>query len=115
MKKKLTEDTVSDNRLQRPVGPRRQENLSTPATVGNQITDPRNDLAPKVKPFPLDKCDDVSVNAFISIANLKKLLETSLSNPAISKKHHNDIRKASRICTGISNALVEINRIVDKI
>ena len=113
MKRVLKEDSASINTHGQPSNGRRGEPLK-PNTVGS-ILDSQQDnyRAPKVKPFPLDRIDPATSDIFISLLNIKKILETASNNPAVDRKYIANIKKAHKMCDLAAKYVVEISNLMD--
>ena len=116
MKEYLREDSSILNVHRLQPGIKKSEEIVKPNTVGNLLdANKSKDNAPTLKPYPLDRFDRISTDAFIQVLNLRKMLDIAKSNPAISKKYSEHISIASKLLEKIGQDIVEINKIVDNI
>ena len=114
MNEYLKEDsTILDIKRQQS-GLKKGEQLLKPNIVGDLLnTNQSKDFAPTLKPYPLDRFDRISTDAFIQVLNLRKILDIAKSNPAISNKYSQHMEQAGKLLEKVGEDLVEINRIVD--
>ena len=74
-----------------------------------------NSQAPDLKPYPLNLSDEILADMFLSMVNLKKLVEHATSNPTLNKKYMPNIKHINKQLHEINLAAVEISKELDKI
>lgn len=89
-------------------------------TVNDIIDRFRNrTVAPKILPYPLNSMLDMLGELFVQAANLRRLLQTSVSNPLIKEKKEKIIavrdinEKMDKIQQIIFSVTEDLNKIVD--
>lgn len=107
------EDSTIFNVQRQQAGIKKSEQMVQPNKVGNLI--PTSDFAPKLKPYPLDRFDEVSTDVFVGVLNLRKLIETARNNPEIEKKYKDKLSLLSKNLEEIGKKVVELSKVVDTI
>ena len=113
MKRVLKEDTTITNNQNKQVG-RTSNDLVSPNTVGTILAPQKdNSRAPKLRPYPLDRVDNITTDIFIQLMNLMKVIEVASNNPAISKKYSGVLKGAHYNCKKIAKDIVDISNKID--
>jgi hypothetical protein len=110
----IREDSTIFNVQRQQAGIKKSEDLPQPNKVGNLVNQ-GNDFAPAVKPYPLDRFDDISTDVFVGMLNLRKLIETARNNPSIKKKNSEKLSTINKHLENMGKTLVELSKIVDTI
>jgi hypothetical protein len=123
MKKLISEDNTmyNVNRQQYGVTARQDSKGETAPQANNTKTflnaNKRDDnsQAPSLKPYPLNMSDEILADLFLSMVNLKKIVQHATSNPTLNKKYMGNVRKIYNKLDEINLAAVEISKELDKI
>lgn len=123
MKKLISEDNTMFNvQRQQSGNTARQDSKGETAPQPNQVKNllnankrDDNSQAPVLKPYPLNLSDEILSDIFVATANLRKILEHTINNPALKKQYHENIRYANKRVELINRAIVDISRELDKI
>lgn len=117
MKGFIKEDSTIFNVQRNVKGIQKGEQETVPPNTVGELLDANRDnsTAPQLKPYPLDKFDDISSEIFISVLNLRKIVETASCNPVVTKKYSSVLKDVMQKIDIIGSNLVEISKIVDKI
>ena len=123
MKKLISEDTTMLNTQRQQYGSTaRQNSKGETAPQPNQVKNlmnankrDDNSQAPILKPYPLNMSDDVLSDMFVATANLRKILEHVVNNPALKRKYIQNIQYIDKRVEFINRAIVDISREIDKI
>jgi|LauGreSBDMM110SN_4_FD.fasta_scaffold00533_2 hypothetical protein len=114
MSKFIREDSTIFNVQRQQSGIKKSEDLPQPNKVGNLVNQ-GNDFAPPVKPYPLDRFDDISTDVFVGLLNLRKIIETAKNNPSIKNKNNEKLNIINRHLENMGKNMVELSKIVDTI
>ena len=123
MKKLISEDNTMYNVQRQQYGSTaRQDSKGETAPQPNQVKNlmhankrDDNSQAPDLKPYPLNMSDEILADLFLSMVNLKKIVEHATSNPTLNKKYMGNIKQIYRKLDEINLAAVEISKELDKI
>lgn len=123
MKKLISEDNTMFNAQRQQYGSTaRKDSKGETAPQPNQVktlmnANKRDDnsQAPILKPYPLNMSDEVLSDMFVATANLRKILQHVVNNPALKKKYFQNIKYVDKRVEFINRAIVDISRELDKI
>ena len=110
----IREDSTIFNVQRQQAGIKKSEDLPQPNKVGNLVNQ-NSDFAPPVKPYPLDRFDDISTDVFVGLLNLRKIIETAKNNPSIKKKNSEKLSILNKHLENMGKTMVELSKIVDTI
>lgn len=123
MKKVISEDNTMYNVQRQQFGSTaRQDSKGDTAPQPNQVKNlvqankrDDNSQAPFLKPYPLDRVDEVLSDLYINNVNLRKILQTAWTNPALKKKYKDNLRYVYKRVEFMDKLLVDISKEFDKI
>lgn len=123
MKKLISEDSTQFNvQRQQSGSTARQDSKGETAPQPNQVKNllqankrDDNSNAPTLKPYPLDRADDVLSDMFVATANLRQIMVNAINNPVLKDKYKENIKYANQRIELVNRAIVDISRELDKI
>jgi hypothetical protein len=123
MKKLISEDSTTFNvQRQQSGNTARQDSKGETAPQANQVKDfinanknDDNSKAPVLKPYPLNLAEEVISDMFISVSNLRLMLENAAANPALKKQYMQNLSIINEKGAVIHKAILDIYKELDKI
>jgi DNA-binding transcriptional regulator of glucitol operon len=116
MKKLISEDQKMNSQRQmsgmKTETPPEANKVSTLMGANNRDD---NSQAPHVKPYPLDRTDEILSDMYVTVMNMEKIIDNTMVNPAFKKNQAPILEEAKKKLTEINKILVEISTLVDKI
>lgn len=74
-----------------------------------------NSQAPKIKPFPLDRSDEILSDMYINVLNMIKIIDSTSLNAAFKKDQLPTLKKARVKLQRVGQALTDISGFLDEI